>query len=148
MVGLSGGADSIALAHLLYSLGYELVLVHINFHLRGKESDRDQAFVSQFIAQYIPKSTSYFEDVDTLPKAKSEGISIEMAARELRYTLFEQLRAKHRCKWIAVGHHANDQIETALLNLSRGTGERIDWHRAYEWGNHTATTDHMEKRTA
>ncbi|WP_298630104.1 tRNA lysidine(34) synthetase TilS [uncultured Porphyromonas sp.] len=122
IVGLSGGADSIALSHLLYSLGYQLVVVHINFHLRGEESERDAMFVENYIAQELPEAASHFVDVDTYSKAKDSGISIEMAARELRYELFEDLRKADQCTWIAVGHHANDQIETALLNLSRGTG--------------------------
>lgn len=122
IVGLSGGADSIALSHLLYSLGYQLVVVHINFHLRGEESERDAMFVENYIAQELPEAASHFVDVDTYSKAKDSGISIEMAAREFRYELFEELRKADQCTWIAVGHHANDQIETALLNLSRGTG--------------------------
>lgn len=122
IVGLSGGADSIALSHLLYSLGYQLVVVHINFHLRGEESERDAIFVENYLAKELPEATSHFVDVDTYSKAKDSGISIEMAARELRYELFEELRKADQCTWIAVGHHANDQIETALLNLSRGTG--------------------------
>ncbi|CQB87999.1 MesJ/Ycf62 family protein [Chlamydia trachomatis] len=122
IVGVSGGADSIALSHLLYSLGYQLVVVHINFHLRGEESERDAKYVANYLAQELPEASSHFVDVDTYSKAKEEGISIEMAARELRYELFENLRKADQCTWIAVGHHANDQIETALLNLSRGTG--------------------------
>ena len=122
LVGLSGGADSIALSHLLYYMGYKLVVVHINFHLRGKESDRDAQFVADYLANKLPEAECHFADVDTYGRARGAGISIEMAARELRYELFEELRNAHQCAWIAVGHHANDQIETALLNLSRGTG--------------------------
>lgn len=122
LVGLSGGADSIVLAHLLYCMGYKLFLVHINFQLRGEESDRDEAFVAQFITDQMPDVPYHFATVNTEQRAAAEGISIEMAARDLRYALFEELRIEHQCDWIAVGHHANDQVETALLNLSRGTG--------------------------
>ena len=85
LVGLSGGSDSIALSHLLYYMGYKLVVVHINFHLRGKESDRDAQFVADFLAKKLPEAECHFADVDTYGRAKEAGISIEMAARELRY---------------------------------------------------------------
>lgn len=122
LVGLSGGADSVALTHLLYTLGYRLVIVHINFHLRGAESDRDQAFVTQWVQKELPEATFLALDVETKAKARESGISIEMAARELRYRAFEKVAHREHCQWIAVGHHADDQIETALLNLGRGTG--------------------------
>lgn len=122
LVGLSGGADSIALAHLLYSMGYKILPMHINFHLRGEESDRDQRFVEEFCQKYLPKTTLATSFAQTEAVAKMEGISIEMAAREIRYEAFGVLAYREQCRWIAVAHHADDQVETALLNLARGTG--------------------------
>lgn len=122
LIGVSGGADSVALVHLLYSMGYTLTLVHINFHLRGAESDRDEAFVRQIHQDKFPKSSLSIIHTDTMSVAKSNGISIEMAARDIRYQLFAEIAQERKCQWIAVGHHADDQIETALLNLTRETG--------------------------
>lgn len=122
VVGLSGGADSVALAHLLYSMGYELILVHVNFHLRGEESDRDEAFVRQLYSEQFPHAQLRVFSADTYSIAGKKGISIEMAAREIRYDYFEGVARDEGGNWIAVGHHADDQIETVLLNLSRQTG--------------------------
>lgn len=122
LVGLSGGADSVALAHLLYSEGYKLLFVHINFHLRGEESDRDERFVRQLVAEEFPCSSLIVQHFDTTNYAAQAGISIEMGARELRYQFFREVAHKEDCNWIAVGHHADDQVETGLLNLTRGTG--------------------------
>lgn len=122
LVGLSGGADSIALVHLLYSMGYRLLPMHVNFHLRGDESDRDQRFVEEFCNKHLPNSTLAVASAQTEAVARASGISIEMAAREIRYEAFRTLATKEQCQWIAVAHHADDQIETGLLNLARGTG--------------------------
>lgn len=122
LVGISGGADSVALAHLLYSMGIQLLPVHINFHLRGAESQRDQKFVEDFCNQYLPKTTLITLPAQTEVIAKQSGISIEMAARDIRYKAFRTIATQEDCQWIAVAHHADDQVETALLNLSRGTG--------------------------
>lgn len=122
LVGISGGADSIALAHLLYSMGYTVLLVHINFHLRGEESERDQRFVEEFCKLHFPNIDLLISSAQTTAVAHQEGISIEMAARQIRYEIFEILATQNQCQWIAVAHHADDQIETSLLNLARGTG--------------------------
>lgn len=120
LVALSGGADSVALLRILHSLGYECEAAHCNFHLRGKESDRDEMFIRQLCQQYnIPL---HIIDFDTTRYAEEKRISIEMAARELRYEWFEKKRIECHANRIAVAHHQDDSIETMLLNLIRGTG--------------------------
>lgn len=122
LVGLSGGADSIVLINLLERMRFQCLAVHCNFHLRGEEADRDESFVRRFCEQR--GITLLVHHFDTKQYASEHHISIEMAARELRYTLFEQLRQEHNAQAIAVAHHKNDQVETLLLNLKRGTGIR------------------------
>ena len=122
IVGLSGGPDSVCLTMLLQKLGYEIVAVHCNFHLRGKESMRDEEFVvslCQRMGIELHKA-----DFDTLQYSQKRKISIEMAARELRYELFHTLMRKTHAEAIAVGHHQDDNVETMLLNAVRGTGIR------------------------
>ena len=120
IVALSGGADSVALLRVLLSLGYDCVAAHCNFHLRGEESDRDEAFVRTFCTEVsVPLEVVHFHTADY---ARNNGLSIEMAARELRYAWFDEIRQKHRAAYIAVAHHKDDSVETFLLNLSRGTG--------------------------
>lgn len=120
LVGLSGGADSMALLNVLIELKYDCVAAHCNFHLRGEESDKDQLYVEDWCnVNNIPLITV---DFDTTKYAADNKISIEMAARELRYGWFERVRKEHDADYIAVGHHLNDSIETFLLNLIRGTG--------------------------
>lgn len=120
LAALSGGADSVALLHVLLSLGYRCEAVHCNFHLRGEESDRDERFVRELCSRL--DVSLYVEEFDTLSYAKENGISIEMAARQLRYGLFEKLRRERGFDAIAVAHHRDDSAETLLLNLIRGTG--------------------------
>ncbi len=125
LVCVSGGADSMALWDVLYRGGYECIVAHCNFHLRGEESDRDEAFVrAEVMRRKGEKGEIHVRDFDTLSYAKTKGISIEMAARELRYTWFAELATAEHCQAIAVAHHQNDQAETVLLNLKRGTGLR------------------------
>lgn len=122
VVGVSGGADSVAMLHVLRSLGYECIAAHCNFHLRGAESDRDEYEVRKLSAKL---QVSFVKtDFDTVNYAKKNKISIEMAARELRYSWFESVRQKQQAKVIAVAHHIDDSIETFLLNLIRGSGLR------------------------
>ena len=122
IVGVSGGTDSVVLLHLLISLEYNCIIAHCNFHLRTEESDRDETFVRNLASFY--KLPFYCVDFQTTTHAKELGISIEMAARELRYNWFAELLEKHNAQAIAVAHHADDSIETLLLNLVRGTGLR------------------------
>jgi len=120
IVGLSGGADSVVLLHLLHNLGYTCLAAHCNFHLRGEESDRDEQFAAGFA---VSLNLPFFkQDFDTRSVAKKRGISIEMAARELRYRWFAELQKNQQADAIAVAHHRDDSIETMLLNLIRGTG--------------------------
>ena len=122
VVGLSGGADSTALLKVLLALGYRCITVHCNFHLRGAESDRDQKFVEELCQNLGVELIvcSY----DTASYAKEKGISIEMAARELRYADFERIMNERGASAICIAHHRDDSVETVLLNLIRGTGLR------------------------
>ena len=122
LVAISGGADSVALLDVLQQAGYECIAAHCNFHLRGEESDRDEAFVRNLCAEKgIGLEVKHF---DTHTYAQAHKKSIELAARELRYLWFDEIAQKHNCQAIAVAHHQNDQAETILLNLKRGTGLR------------------------
>ena len=119
---LSGGADSVALLHILRRLGYNCIAVHCNFHLRGDESVRDQHFVEELCKHLnIPL---YVIDFDTELYARENKLSIEMAARTLRYKEFEKIRLEESATAIAVAHHRDDSAETLLLNLMRGCGIR------------------------
>jgi tRNA(Ile)-lysidine synthase len=125
LVCVSGGADSIALLDVLQRAGYECVVAHCNFHLRGDESDRDQAFVIEAAKLLLGNQAKVLvKHFDTITYAQEHAISIEMAARRLRYQWFAQVALQEGCKAIAVAHHQNDQAETLLLNLKRGTGIR------------------------
>lgn len=122
IVGLSGGADSVALLYFLKSLHYRCIAAHCNFHLRGDESMRDEVF-SEILSASL--NIPFLKiDFDTHQYATENGISIEMAARELRYTWFDQLLIETDAAAIAVAHHRDDNVETLLLNLVRGTGIR------------------------
>lgn len=120
LVALSGGADSVALLLVSKRLGYRLEAVHCNFHLRGKESDRDESFVCELCKKEDIKLHLIHFDTDTY--ASAHQVSIEMAARELRYRYFEQLRQDIRADEVCVAHHQDDAVETLLMNLVRGTG--------------------------
>ena len=120
LVALSGGADSVALTHILITLGYHWEAAHCNFELRGEESDRDEDFVRNFCRSLNIKCHSiHFE---TRRYAAQQSISIEMAARELRYNWFSKICEGSDCQVVAVAHHKDDSVETMLLNLIRGTG--------------------------
>ena len=120
LVALSGGADSVALLRVLLSAGYCCECAHCNFHLRGEESDKDELFVQHLCDRMGVKL--YLAHFDTRSYASANKLSIEMAARELRYAWFEELRAQVGANAIAVAHHRDDSVETILLNLIRGTG--------------------------
>ncbi len=120
LVAVSGGADSIVLLHWLVTHGYYCQAAHCNFHLRGAESDSDEAFVRSFCEELsVPL---HVVDFDTKKYAQERGMSIEMAARELRYQWFDRLLDQLGLPYVAVAHHADDAVETFLLNLVRGTG--------------------------
>ena len=120
IVALSGGADSVALLLSLKSLGVSIVAAHCNFRLRDEESDRDENFCIQLCKKYdINLHRVHF---DTRTYASLHKVSIEMAARDLRYGWFEQLRRDISAEAICTGHHRDDQAETVIMNLMRGTG--------------------------
>lgn len=122
IVALSGGADSVALLLLLKEQGFRIHAAHCNFHLRGEESDRDEAFCVELCGRLgIELHRVHF---DTNTYADLHHVSIEMAARELRYRWFEQLRQDIGAAAICVAHHQNDSVETILMNIIRGTGLR------------------------
>lgn len=120
LVALSGGADSVALLLVLLHLGYRCSAVHCNFHLRGTESERDELFVLE-LCRLLDVSCKVLH-FNTQEYAAQHGLSIEMAARELRYREFERLRQESGSDVIAVAHHQDDAVETLLLNLIRGAG--------------------------
>jgi tRNA(Ile)-lysidine synthase len=122
LVGLSGGPDSVALLSVLLKLGYNCIAAHVNFHLRSEESNREEQFVRKLANDL--QTPIHIIDFQTFEYAKKEGISIEMAARKLRYGWFEKLAVQTSAQAIAVGHHLDDNLETILLNLIRGTGLR------------------------
>ena len=120
LVALSGGADSVFLTHVLHRLGYAIDAAHCNFHLRGEESDRDEAFCKNLCERLgIALHIVHF---DTKTYADLHKVSIEMAARDLRYNYFEQLRKDIGADGICVAHHMEDSVETILMNIIRGTG--------------------------
>ena len=120
LVALSGGADSVALLLALQIAEYHPIAIHCNFHLRGEESLRDEQFCRDLTAQLgIELEVYHF---DTRAYASTHRLSVEMAARDLRYQVFEQEASKRGIKAIAVAHHLQDNVETLLGNLSRGTG--------------------------
>ncbi len=122
LVAVSGGIDSMCLMEKVRQEGGPFAVAHCNFGLRGTESDADEAFVREQAARYrIPCHVKRF---DTEAFASAEGISIEMAARRLRYHWFGQLCREHGYEAVAVAHNANDNAETLILNLLRGTGLR------------------------
>lgn len=123
LAAVSGGADSICLAELLDACGdIEFSLVHCNFHLRGEESDADEAYVREWAENHGKRL--FVEHFDTEKYAVENGVSIEMAARELRYRRFGEICTEHHLDAVVTAHNANDNAETLVLNLLRGTGIR------------------------
>lgn len=120
LLAVSGGVDSMVMANLFCSANFEVAVAHCNFSLRGKDSDADEAFVCKFAeSQNLPFYSIRF---DTEQFAIEQKISIEMAARKLRYNWFESVRKQYGYSKIAVAHNKNDVVETFFLNLARGTG--------------------------
>ncbi len=120
LVAISGGLDSVVLMHLCHQFGLNIALVHCNFNLRGEESDSDENFILQ-LAEDLDLEV-FIESFDTENYAKKNKLSIQMAARELRYNWFEELAAQLQFDYVLTAHHADDNLETFLINLSRGTG--------------------------
>ena len=122
ILALSGGIDSMVLADLLLKAKVEFVAAHCNFHLRGEESDGDEKYVREYAERHGIQC--FVKHFDTEQYATEQGISIEMAARDLRYAWFEELRQRLGYDKIAVAHHVDDQAETFFMNLLRGAGLR------------------------
>ena len=120
LLALSGGVDSMVLMHLLYTLGFQFSVAHCNFCLRGSESDSDAAYIKKVVGE--KKIQLFSKRFNTLQYAESKTISIQMAARELRYDWFRLLQDKYKFRFIATAHHYDDSVETLLVNLIRGTG--------------------------
>jgi tRNA(Ile)-lysidine synthase len=121
LIAVSGGRDSVALLHWLHQRGYrKLVVCHLNHQLRGSSSDADARFVEQLAAQCDVDLEMGSTNVRAL--AAKQKISIETAAREARYKFFAQVAKRRRCRTIFLGHHADDLVETFLINLFRGSG--------------------------
>ena len=120
LIAISGGLDSIVLTHVLNDLEFSISLAHCNFKLRGKDSDLDEGFVQKLAGNLnIPFLVMQFE---TQSYANENGISIQMAARELRYHWFDKLMQNNKFDYLLTAHHADDSLETFLINFARGTG--------------------------
>lgn len=121
IVAVSGGADSVALLHLLLDAGYRnLIVTHFNHHLRGRSSDKDAAFVASLASSLnLPCDIG---NGDVRRQASASKTSIETAARECRYSFLAETARKHRCRSVVLAHHADDQVETCLFNFLRGSG--------------------------
>lgn len=122
LLAVSGGPDSVAMADIIHRLGIRFGICHVNFQLRGADSDADEAFVTDMAKKY--KAELHTLKVDTRKYAADKGVSIEMAAREIRYAEFSRLMDTCGYTHTAVAHHQDDAIETLLLNLTRGAGIR------------------------
>lgn len=119
-LAVSGGLDSMVLLHLLQQLPYEIAVLHCNFQLRGIESFDDQSFVQQYCDENNIKV--FITQFDTEAFAKDYKLSTQVAARELRYSWFYELLETHNFDYVLTAHHADDNLETFLINLTRGTG--------------------------
>ena len=122
LLAVSGGKDSACMSHLFALAGFSFDIAHCNFNLRGDASDGDAEFVQNMAKEYGVKS--YIENFDAETFALTEKVSIQMAARDLRYTWLEKIRAENAYQYIATAHHLNDSIETVIYNFTKGCGIR------------------------
>lgn len=120
LIALSGGVDSVVLAHLMLKANYDIALAHCNFHLREEESNRDEAFVRSWAEKNGVRL--FVKEFDTFSYMKENKLSLEMAARDLRYQWFDSLLKEYGFSYLATAHHLDDSIETFFINLLRGTG--------------------------
>lgn len=120
LLAVSGGLDSVALLHLCKEAKLDFAVAHCNFNLRGEESDADERFVKMLAKEM--EAEVFSQNFDTEKYAEDKGLSIQMAARDLRYRWFEELRLQHKFDYVFTAHHANDDLETFLINLVRGSG--------------------------
>jgi len=122
LLAVSGGVDSVVMAHLFAESDHECAIAHCNFQLRGEDSEADEAFVRTLAGRL--EMPIYVERFDVEKEMEEKGISLQMAARDLRYVWFEDLSKAYRFSVIATAHNLNDSVETFFLNLARGTGVR------------------------
>ncbi len=122
LLAVSGGGDSMALLNIILKLGYDCEVAHVNFQLRGDDSDADTALVEKVCAEH--KLILHVKTVDTMAYAREHKQSMEMAAREIRYDFFAELMKERKLDYLVVAHHRNDVVETFFINLMRGTGLR------------------------
>lgn len=120
LIAISGGLDSVVLFHLLHKLNYDVSLAHCNFKLRGKESDLDEEFIKNL--NQISYNQIFTIIFDTEKYAKEHKLSTQIAARELRYNWFQKLITEHKFEYVLTAHHADDNLETFLIHLTRGSG--------------------------
>ena len=131
LLAVSGGVDSVVLCELLHRTGFQFVIAHCNFHLRNEESERDSEFVRELAKKY--GVTFFLKEFDTHNYASENKLSIQEAARELRYNWFHMMTARaditnaanrdmYPANWILTAHHADDNMETMIMNFFRGTG--------------------------
>ena len=124
LIGVSGGRDSVALLHWLVNLGYrKLILCHLNHHLRGRSSLADARFVEKIAGKY--RAELELESANVRAFATKRKMSIETAARDSRYSFFAKVAKRRRCHTIFLAHHADDLVETFLINLFRGAGSAV-----------------------
>ncbi|MDQ3141727.1 MAG: tRNA lysidine(34) synthetase TilS [Bacteroidota bacterium] len=117
LVGVSGGLDSMVLSTILHETGFFIAVAHVNYGLRGEESDQDESFIREWASQYQIATHFLKHDLLNTPR-----INIQKEAREIRYAFFQELQEQHHYDWILTGHHADDVIENLFLALSRGSG--------------------------
>ncbi len=120
LIAISGGVDSVVLTHLLHQLNFDISLAHCNFNLRGTESDKDEEFVNELGKKL--DITTFSIRFETEKYAKENQLSTQVAARNLRYDWFQELTNQHLFDFVLTAHHADDNLETFLINLTRGTG--------------------------
>jgi tRNA(Ile)-lysidine synthase len=120
LIAISGGIDSVVLSHLLHQLNYTISLAHCNFQLRGEESDLDEEFIKNLGTELDISTFSIRFETDKY--SKENKLSTQLAARKLRYDWFQQLTEENNFDYILTAHHADDNLETFLINLTRGTG--------------------------
>ena len=120
LIAVSGGIDSIVLTHLCKQANYNFAIAHCNFNLRGEESDADELFINE-LGDSLNVEV-FVQHFDTLNYSELNGVSIQMAARTLRYEWFNDLSTQLNFKYILTAHHLDDSLETFIINLTRGTG--------------------------
>jgi tRNA(Ile)-lysidine synthase len=120
LIAISGGIDSVVLTHLLSTLHFDISLAHCNFNLRGEESNLDEVFVKELAKKLAIKCFTTSFETDKIAKEKKE--STQIAARHLRYTWFQEVIKEHHFDYVLTAHHADDNLETFLINLTRGSG--------------------------